>query len=100
MKPPPYRGQAISRSLSGKSRSSMRTGSRRWRWPVAWKMALQMAAATPTMLTSPSPLTPTGFSRGSGFVDEVDLDGADVGIDGYGLCLGVRGDESAAARIY
>ena len=36
-------------------------GRDRIRRPVAWKTALAMAGATPTMATSPMPLTPMGF---------------------------------------
>ncbi|MEJ1117250.1 hypothetical protein V9K92_02035 [Phyllobacterium sp. CCNWLW109] len=49
----------------------MRIGSSRSRRPVASKIALPIAAATPTMATSPSPFTPASLSSGTGFVAAV-----------------------------
>ena len=49
----------LQRSLSGV------IGSSRMRLPVAWKIALAMAGATPTMAISPTPFTPSGFTCGS-----------------------------------
>jgi hypothetical protein len=43
---------------------------------------------------------PHRVQQGVWFVDEVDLDGADVGIDGDGIFLEGRVDESAEARIH
>src|SRR5439155_6963522 len=48
------------------NRSSILIGSFRIRRPVAWNTAFPMAAATPTIDTSPNPLTPTGFRMRSG----------------------------------
>ena len=44
---------------------SMVIGNSRMRLPVAWKTALAMAAAVPTMPISPSPFTPIGLALSS-----------------------------------
>ena len=69
------------------------------RLPVAWKTALAMAAATPTIPISPIPLTPIGLTP-VGFADEDDLDVGDVGVDRHEVIgeVGV-GDAAGAASV-
>lgn len=50
------------RRSAGHSRCSILMGSSRTRRPVAWKTALAMVAATPTVPISPIPLTPRGLT--------------------------------------
>src|SRR3546814_362634 len=47
------------------SSESTRIGRSRMRRPVAWYTALAIAAAVPTLPSSPRPLTPAGFTSGS-----------------------------------
>ena len=52
------------------------------RTPVAWCTALAIAAAVPTMPSSPMPLEPIGVGVGVHFVQPVNLDHPDVGVGG------------------
>ena len=59
---PTSSGQCTNSSANTLSRVMGRS---RTRLPVAWKMALAMAAATPTMPISPMPLAPSGLTISS-----------------------------------
>ena len=77
----------------------MRIGSSRSRRPVAWNTALAIAGATPVMETSPKPLTPALLKVEVRLVDELHLDGADVGIHREHIFGKIGIEEAAIARI-
>ena len=69
-------------------------GSWRRRLPVAWWMALAMAAAAPTMPSSPMPRAPKRVEVEVGVFDEADVEVGDVG-DGGEVVLGEVGVDGA-----
>ena len=74
-------------------------GKSRTRLPVAWKTALAIAAATPTMPISPRPLTPSGLTIVVVLVDEDHLDVVDVGVDRHVVLGEVVVHEAAEAVV-
>jgi len=56
-------------------------GKSRMRLPVAWKTPLAIAAATPTIPISPSPLAPSGLRGPVVFFDENHLDLSHISVD-------------------
>ena len=74
-------------------------GNSRMRLPVAWKTALPMAAASPTMPISPTPLTPSGFTLVVVLVDKDHVDVVDVGIHRHVVLGQVVVHEAAEAVV-